>query len=71
MSLCMPPARLPYVPLSQLLALLRCCQIICVAMMLSGSLLFAYLVGSFCGLAANLSPEIINFRQVATSPERS
>ena len=35
-------------------------------MMLSGSLLFAYLVGSFCGLAANLSPDVVNFRQDLT-----
>ena len=41
-------------------------QAICVCMMLSGSLLFAYLVGSFCGLAANLSPDIVRFRQDLT-----
>jgi len=41
-------------------------QVICVCMMLSGSLLFAYLVGSFCGLAANLSPDVMRFRQDLT-----
>ena len=35
-------------------------------MMLTGSMLFAYLVGSFCGLAANLSPDIVRFRQDLT-----
>jgi len=41
-------------------------QLLCVAMMLSGSLLFAYLVGSFCGLAANLAPDVVKFRQDLT-----
>jgi hypothetical protein len=39
----------------------------CVLMMLLGSLAFAYLVGSFCGLAANLSPEVVSFRQDLTN----
>ena len=41
-------------------------QVCCVCMMLIGSLLFAYLVGSFCGLAANLSPDTVRFRQDLT-----
>ena len=41
-------------------------QIMCVTMMLFGSLLFAYLVGSFCGVAANLSPDMVRFRQDLT-----
>jgi len=41
-------------------------QLMCVCMMLLGSLLFAYLVGSFCGLAANLSPDTVRFRQDLT-----
>ena len=41
-------------------------QAICVTMMLTGSLLYAYLVGSFCGLAANLSPDVLRFRQDLT-----
>ena len=41
-------------------------QVVCVCMMLIGSLLFAYLVGSFCGLAANLSPDVMRFRQDLT-----
>ena len=41
-------------------------QVVCVCMMLTGSLLFAYLVGSFCGLAANLSPDVMRFRQDLT-----
>lgn len=41
-------------------------QATAVVMMLFGSLLFAYLVGSFCGLAANLSPEVVKFRQDLT-----
>ena len=45
-------------------------QVICVAMMLSGSLLFAYLVGSFCGLAASLSPDVMAFRQDLTELNR-
>jgi len=45
-------------------------QLICVCMMLSGSLLFAYLVGSFCGLAANLSPDVVSFRQDLTELNR-
>jgi len=45
-------------------------QLICVSMMLSGSLLFAYLVGSFCGLAANLSPDTMQFRQDLTELNR-
>lgn len=41
-------------------------QACAIVMMLFGSLLFAYLVGSFCGLAANLSPEVMRFRQDLT-----
>ena len=41
-------------------------QVVCVCMMLIGSLLFAYLVGSFCGLAGNLSPDVMRFRQDLT-----
>jgi HAMP domain-containing protein len=41
-------------------------QFVCVTMMLTGSLLFAYLVGSFCGLAATLSPDVVSFRQDLT-----
>ena len=40
--------------------------IVCLCMMLIGSLLFAYLVGSFCGLAANLAPDTVRFRQDLT-----
>eukprot|EP00325_Prymnesiales_sp_UTEX-LB-985_P022207 CAMPEP_0174726532 /NCGR_PEP_ID=MMETSP1094-20130205/47993_1 /TAXON_ID=156173 /ORGANISM="Chrysochromulina brevifilum, Strain UTEX LB 985" /LENGTH=359 /DNA_ID=CAMNT_0015928129 /DNA_START=131 /DNA_END=1206 /DNA_ORIENTATION=- len=39
-------------------------------MMLIGSLVFAYLVGSFCGLAANLSPDVVSFRQDLTDLNR-
>ena len=45
-------------------------QFVCVAMMLTGSLLFAYLVGSFCGLAATLSPDVVSFRQDLTDINR-
>ena len=38
----------------------------CIIMMFSGSLLFAYLVGSFCSIAANVSPETSRFRQDLT-----
>ena len=35
-------------------------------MMLTGSLLFAYVVGSFCGHATNMSPDMMRFRQDMT-----
>jgi len=42
-------------------------QLMCVSMMLTGSMLFAYLVGSFCGLAQNLAPDVLQFRQDLTN----
>ena len=41
-------------------------QIAAVIMMLFGSLTFAYLIGSFSGLASNLSPDVRRFRQDLT-----
>ena len=37
-------------------------QLVCTLIMLSGAVLFAQLVGSFCGLAASMSPELKQFR---------
>jgi len=45
-------------------------QMVCVIMMFTGSLLYAYLVGSFCGLAANLAPDVVSFRHDLTDLNR-
>ena len=39
-------------------------QVICSLMMLFGGMLWGYLIGTFCGLAASLSPSVIAFRNL-------
>lgn len=37
-------------------------QLICAAMMLTGGMMWGFLIGTFCGLAASLSPAVATFR---------
>ena len=37
-------------------------QLVCTAMMYCGAIFFAYIVGSFCGLASSLAPDKAQFR---------
>jgi hypothetical protein len=39
-------------------------QVICTSMMLFGGMLWSQLIGTFCGVAASLSPGVLEFRDM-------